>query len=188
MDLREKVHEQVLVLRCQAGDCEAFESLYERYHVSLTYYLRRLLESPETADDVLQIVWLKVLREIRRVRHSVAFRVWLYRLARNEALQHIRRDRRWAEVEQSLSVTQPDEHEDGFSAEDAERVHAALARISPVHREVLVLRYLEELSYEEIASVVGCELGTVRSRLHYAKRAMRRVLEERNDDEQERIP
>jgi len=188
MDLKQKLHEQVLVLRCQAGDREAFASLFERYHVPLKYYLRRLVNSPEKADDVLQTVWLTALREIGRLRHSGAFRVWLYRLARNEALQQIRRDRRWREVEESLSVAEPDGHEDQFTAEDAARVHSALAELSPAHSEVLVLRYLEELSYEEIASVVGCELGTVRSRLHYAKRAMRRVLEGRNDGEQERIP
>jgi len=183
MNPREKAREQVLVLRCQAGDHEAFACLFERYHVPLKYYLRGLLDSPETADDVLQTVWLKVLREVKRLRRLDAFRVWLYRVARNEAFQQLRRDRRWAEVEESLSDTEAEEDQDTFTTADATRVHTALARISAPHREVLVLRYLEELSYEEVAAVVGCELGTVRSRIHYAKRAMRRVLEEWNDDE-----
>ena len=61
-----------------------------------------------------------------------------------------------------------------------ERIHAALDELAPEHREVLVLRYVEDMTYEEIARVVGCEVGTVRSRLHYAKRALRGVLERTN--------
>jgi RNA polymerase sigma-70 factor (ECF subfamily) len=67
--------------------------------------------------------------------------------------------------------------DDAFSAEDAEHVHAALGRLAPEQREVLLLRFIEGMAYEDIARVIGCQLGTVRSRLHYAKRALRRVLE-----------
>jgi RNA polymerase sigma-70 factor (ECF subfamily) len=69
------------------------------------------------------------------------------------------------------------EEADDFSAEDAEHVHTALGLIAPEHREVLLLRFVEEMSYEDIARVTGCQLGTVRSRIHYAKRALRRVME-----------
>ena len=75
MDAREKAHEQFLVLRCQAGDEEAFTRLFERHSAPLKYYLRRLLDSPETADDVLQTVWLKVLRGVKGLRRLNAFRV-----------------------------------------------------------------------------------------------------------------
>ena len=64
-----------------------------------------------------------------------------------------------------------------FSPEDAARIHAALDRLAAEHREVLVLRFLEEMTYDQIARVVGCQLGTVRSRLHYAKQALRRAIE-----------
>jgi RNA polymerase sigma-70 factor (ECF subfamily) len=67
-----------------------------------------------------------------------------------------------------------------FAAEDVERVHVALDELAPEPREMLVLRYVEDMTYEEIARVVGCQIGTVRSRLHYAKRALRRVLERMN--------
>jgi RNA polymerase sigma-70 factor (ECF subfamily) len=67
---------------------------------------------------------------------------------------------------------------DEFTAEDAARVHAALDTLAPEHREVVVLRFIEDMSYDEIAKVAGCPVGTVRSRLHHAKRALRRVLEE----------
>ena len=70
-----------------------------------------------------------------------------------------------------------EKEDDTFSAEDAKRIHAALDRLEPAQREVLVLRFLEELSYDEIGQIVDCPLGTVRSRIHYAKAALRRLLE-----------
>ena len=183
MDPREKAHEQVLVVRCQSGDQEAFASLFKRYCGPLKYYLRRLLDSPETADDVSQTVWLKVLRGIKKLRRVEAFRAWLYRIARNEAIQQLRRDRHGISMQENdLPAELNDEPEDMFTQRDAARVHAALVKLAPLHREAVTLRFLEDMSYEEIASVVGCELGTVRSRLHYAKRALRQLLEESDDD------
>ena len=77
-----------------------------------------------------------------------------------------------------------DESDDeDYSTADADRVHAALKELAPEHREVLVLRFLEEMSYEDVAQVVACPLGTIRSRIHYAKRALRRVLERMNQHE-----
>ena len=190
MDLETRAHEQMLVLRCQADDRDAFSCLYARYHGPLKYYLRRLLDSPQTADDVLQTVWLKVLTGIKQLRNLELFRAWLYRVARNEAFQRLRRDRRRVEMEMEMTELVPesaDETEDDFSKTDAPRVHAALAELSPVHCEVLVLRFLEDLSYQEMAVIVGCDLGTIRSRLHYAKRALCHVLEERNHEDSERI-
>jgi RNA polymerase sigma-70 factor (ECF subfamily) len=70
-----------------------------------------------------------------------------------------------------------DDDVDDFSAEDAQRIHVALGRLAPEQREVLLLRFMEGMSYEEMARVTGCQLGTVRSRLYYAKRALRRLLE-----------
>ena len=78
MDLEARAHDQVLVLRCQADDRDAFSCLYARYHGPLKYYLRRLLDSPQTADDVLQTVWLKALTGIKQLRNTELFRAWLY--------------------------------------------------------------------------------------------------------------
>ena len=74
-----------------------------------------------------------------------------------------------------------EKEDDAFSADDAKRIHAGLDQLEPAQREVLVLRFLEELSYEEIGQIVDCPLGTVRSRIHYAKAALRRTLETDRD-------
>lgn len=184
MDALEQVREQALVLRWQGGDEEAFVRLFERYHGRLKYYVRRLVDSPETADDVLQTVWLKALRGIPRLHRLDRFRPWLYRLARNEAFQYLRRDRQRSEVESEAQAPEEIGKEAELGEEDAAIVHQALNILTPPHREVLTLRFLEAMSYEEIASVVGCEVGTVRSRIHYAKRTLRNLLEGKNNETQ----
>jgi len=80
-------------------------------------------------------------------------------------------------VEEADQVIDPSAEESDFSPEDGQRIHAALDELTLEHREILVLRFLEDMAYEDIAAVTGCQIGTVKSRLWYAKRALRRVLE-----------
>jgi RNA polymerase sigma-70 factor (ECF subfamily) len=171
----ERLYEQVLVLRCQAGDDAAFAELVQRYHERLRYYIRRLLGETSSAEDVLQDVWLRVYRKLPALRRPGALSVWLYRIARNAALAALRQRRGWIELAEEPAAPGPDD-ESEFSPEDAARIHTALQRLRRDHKEVLVLRFLEQMSYEEIAKVVGCPVGTVRSRIYYAKRALQREM------------
>jgi len=174
----DRIHEQVLVFRCQGGDEEAFTLLHERYCGSLKYYVRRLVDSEAAADDVLQTAWMKVLRGIKKLRRLDTFPVWLYRIARNEALQAIRRERKWVELSEIDEPVDTDEGSDEMLLGiDASRLHGALGKLTALHREVLVLKFLEDMSYEEMGEVIGCNPGTVKSRIHYAKKSLRRALE-----------
>jgi RNA polymerase sigma-70 factor, ECF subfamily len=176
IDIAERVYRSVLVVRCQAGDPAAFEELVALYQPRLHYFLAKMVGDDHAADDLLQDVWFDVYRDVARLADPGAFPAWLYRIARRRALGALRK-RRQSSV--SLEGIDPvaEEEADDFSAEDAERVHSALGQIAPDHREVLLLRFIEEMSYEDIARVTGCQLGTVRSRIHYAKRALRSVME-----------
>jgi RNA polymerase sigma-70 factor, ECF subfamily len=171
-DSVQRPYEQLLVLRCQAGDEAAFAELVERFHPRLAYYVRRLLGDAHAAEDVLQDVWLTVYRKLATLRDPQALRIWLYRIARRAVVVQLRHARRWRELDIETLVDAADAPDEAFGPDDAARIHAALARLEPSHRDVLVLRFVEELSYEDIAQVTGCPLGTVRSRLHYAKRAL----------------
>jgi RNA polymerase sigma-70 factor (ECF subfamily) len=184
-DQLDLIYERVLVVRCQAGDEGAFAELVGRYDARLRYFLRKLLvgaggtrsvPATDRADDVLQEVWLDVFRHLPRLADPQAFRAWVYRIARDRAFGLLRKSR---QVEQPLGeIDVPDEADDnGFDAEDAARIHAALDLLPPEQREVLVLRFVETMSYEAIARVTSQPLGTVRSRLFYAKRALRTLLE-----------
>lgn len=177
----DQIYERVLVVRCQTGDDVAFAELVERYQPRLRYYLCKMLAGSPAAEDTAQDVWYDVVRAVPRLANPGAFRAWLYRIARDRAWRILRRrpppHQPIDEVEIAANGTAEE-----FTAEDAARVHTALDQLAPEHREVVVLRYIEEMSYEEIAGVAGCPLGTVRSRLHHAKRALRRALERINHE------
>ena len=175
----ELIYSELLVLRCRRGDQAAMEELIRRWERRLFYYIRRLVDDEEDAWDVLQDTWVKVIRGIGSLREANSFPAWLYRIARNTAMSRLRR--RYADLA-FLEAVEP--HQDpgtnsmDFSFEDAERVHSALGKLPVPQREVLTLQFLEDLSIEEIAEVVGAAPGTIKSRLHFAKRALRKVLEE----------
>ncbi len=179
-DQADRVYERLLVVRAQAGDEAAFAELVERYSPRLRYFLRKT-SGRNAADDVLQDVWLDVLRQLPRLKDPQALAAWLYRIARDRAFGRLRRSRQNEPLDEA-SVADA-EREEPFSPEDAARIHAALDQLPAEQREVLVLRFLEDMSYEQIASIVGCQLGTVRSRIHYGKQALRRILEQEPNDE-----
>jgi RNA polymerase sigma-70 factor (ECF subfamily) len=181
-DTADQLYERVLVLRCQAGDDAAFAELLERYQPRLRYYLRKMLAGTDTADDVHQDVWFDVFRSVTRLANPGAFRAWLYRIARGRAARVLRRRRPPHQPIDDVEVAANGTAEEEFTAEDVARVHAALDELPPEHREVVVLRYVEDMSYEEIAQVADLPVGTVRSRLYYAKRALRRTLERTRHD------
>jgi RNA polymerase sigma-70 factor (ECF subfamily) len=171
----DRLAERVLVLRCQAGDEAAFETLLVRFSPRLRYFLRRILGETERTEDVLQDVWLQVFRGLPTLADAGAFRAWLYRIARDRAYREFRKRPLPLQLQEDADLA--GEPDPDFPAESIEQIHAALDRLIAEHREVLVLRFLEEMSYEEIARVTGCPLGTVRSRLHYAKLALHSALQ-----------
>jgi RNA polymerase sigma-70 factor, ECF subfamily len=179
------VYERLLVFRAQARDQAVFRELVDRYHRRLLYYIRRILGDSAEASDVLQNVWLKVFLKINTLRAPGAFRVWLYKIAHDEAIGLLRKRRKEIAAidENDPAIAEVDPWDDVDIRENAELVHRALERLSQPHREVLTLRFLEDLSLAEIAEIIGCEMGTVKSRLYYAKRSLREQIEGRSHDE-----
>lgn len=184
-DRADRLYENVLVLRCQTGDESAFAELVDRYAQRLRYFVRKLLGEADGVEDVLQDVWLIVFRRMVDLREPAAFSTWLYRVARNRAYRALR-DRRLLLPLEDEDVAVEDDDDENFAAADAAQIHAGLDELPAAHREVLTLRFLEQMTYEDIAQVTGCKLGTVRSRLYYAKRALRRAIERTFQDERER--
>jgi RNA polymerase sigma-70 factor (ECF subfamily) len=177
-DAAQRIYEQLLVTRCQAGDDAAFAELVGLYHRRIAYFVRRLMGDGSPTEDLMQEVWLAAFRGLPRLRDPGALPVWLYRIAHDKACRELRRRRQWIELDDaSAAVEAPDRGPD-FTPQQAAAIHRCLRRLAPAHREVLVLRFLEDLTYEQMAEVVGCPVGTVRSRLYHAKSALRRHMEE----------
>jgi RNA polymerase sigma-70 factor (ECF subfamily) len=174
-DEAERLFERLLVLRCQTGDEDAYRELVGRFGPRLRYFVRKLVGRADRADDLVQEVWIDVLRQLPRLKDAGAFTTWLYRIAHGKAMLDGRRNGRIpATIFDVEGIAE--EQDDAFSADDAARIHAGLDRLEPDQREVLVLRFLEELSYDEIGQIVDCPLGTVRSRIHYAKARLKELL------------
>jgi len=176
---KEAIYYELLVLRCQRKEKVALEELIRNWERRLFYYIRRLVDVEQDAWDILQQTWLKVLQGIGKLREPRSLPTWLYRIARNTAMSHLRLEySRRALLDENEDISSVEENSESFCFEDAERVHYGLSKLSLPHREVLTLHFLEDLSVEEIAEVVRIPPGTVKSRLYYAKRALRTVLEQ----------
>jgi RNA polymerase sigma-70 factor (ECF subfamily) len=174
--------EAAFVLRAQEGDGEAFRTLIESYDRRLLYYIRRVLGEGEEAFDVLQEVWLRAHRNLRKLRSPRAFRVWLYRIAHDQTISALRRSHREMPLNELPIDGVPDGTAPDSKFDAADVVHAALRALSLDHRRVLTLHFLEDMSVEEVAEVLATNSGTVKSRLHYAKAALRRWIEEREHE------
>lgn len=166
-----------LALRCQTGDPQAFADLIAAMERPLLYYATSLTGNRDTALDVLQDVWIKVVRGIRKLKDPGSLKPWLYAITHGVAVDRIRRDYKRDKAEQSQLDDAFSVEEPSFGEEDATAIRAALNRLGVKHREVLVLHFLQDLSILEIAGVVGCSEGTVKSRIHYAKRQLKQILE-----------
>jgi RNA polymerase sigma-70 factor (ECF subfamily) len=174
-DAAAQVYERLLILRCQGEDEAALGELIARYSPGLRFFLRKMTDIA-AADDLLQETWFDAYRKINRLKNPEAFAAWIYRIARDKAYRELRRGRLPSapvdrDVVESVTADEP------FAPEDAASVRAALDELPREQREVLMLRFIEAMSYEQIAEVTSCPIGTVRSRIHYAKAALREKLE-----------
>jgi len=169
-----------IVHRCRDGDKAAFEELFEMYQPRLKYYVRKLDNGDTNIDDILQNVWLTVFKKIHKLKANQSFSVWLYRITRNKVYDGFRRKDRFVRLpeDDEFPVSHSDEPE--FDANDAQNLNRAMNQIKPYHREVLTLCFIEQMSYQSIADVIGCSIGTVRSRIFYAKKSLRKEMESQN--------
>jgi RNA polymerase sigma-70 factor, ECF subfamily len=164
---------RLLVIRCQVGDDQAFAQLFEQFSVKTLRHLRGLIG--DAADDVQQEVWLSVYRSLATLANPGAFRTWLFRTTRHRATDYLRRRRRERELVDEMTATASeaiDPAVDDEALPDDAVVEAEIARLPPLQREALLLRFRDEMSYADIALVVGAPIGTVKTRVHHAKRAL----------------
>ena len=177
----------LLVQATLAGNRQAFGDLVERYQDRLFNTLTRVLGSPDDASEVLQDAFVQAYTKLESFRGSSQFYTWMYRVALNLACSHRRKNKR-RRAEQSvdqireLSGAEPVDHtlqpeQMALRVEQAELVQAALLEISEEHRDILVLREMEDCSYEAIAEILDLPVGTVRSRLFRARLQLKEKLE-----------
>jgi RNA polymerase sigma-70 factor (ECF subfamily) len=169
-----------VIQACQRGDDEAFRVLFETHKDRVYSIALRYAGDSAAAMDIAQDTFLKLLSNIGQFRGDSSFESWLYRLVVNCCLDYHRRRRRFLpmleEVLDGFRETRESALNELLREEQEERVQQVVAQLPEEQRIVVVLRYTEGLSYEEIADVLGCRRGTVASRLNRAHKALERRL------------
>lgn len=166
----------VVVERFLAGDEAAFEILYSRYHDKVHAIARGILLDAEEASDVVQEIFTLVLRHLKRFDRRSRFSTWLFRVAVNRSIQEARKARhkhRHVELLEAVDATVPEEVE--YSDP---KIQAAMEKMAPNDRAIIVLFYWEELSLNEIAESLGCNVNAAKTRLYRARERFRILYEE----------
>ena len=168
--------DEELIARSKGGDKEAFGELVSRYHGRVQATAYRFCSDPHLAEDIAQETFIKIWRNLSRFRPG-NFRSWMYRIAINTAIDYIRRTRPVAGLRCLRSGASGDNPEGAvLRLEHAQAIRRAVLRLPPHSRAALILREYESLSYKEIAVALDIPLGTVMSRLNYARNRLRADL------------
>ena len=178
-----------LVASAVGGREDSFEELVRRYQRPITSYVFRIVGEYDAALDVTQEVFIKVYNSLNKYSRDYKFSTWLYRIAHNAAIDHLRRNsvnQQSIESENSdgsyqlqIESTRPTPEQDRERSEWRSEIEAVVKGLPAPYRDLIVLRHSKDLSYEEIAEVTGLPLGTVKNRLFRAREMMRGLLVER---------
>ena len=179
-----------VVQQVQAGDVAAFDQLIRKYRERVYGMVYHMTSNREDAADLTQDAFIKAFQSIHRFQGQSSFFTWLYRIALNSALTHIRRNKLRAffsldKVHEDPSVAavlnqltdKRDVQREVLVSELQEKLNEAMMKLSIPHRTVVTLFEIDGLSHEEIGAILHCSVGTVRSRLHYAKQFLQAELQ-----------
>jgi RNA polymerase sigma-70 factor, ECF subfamily len=183
-------NDRELMRRCQTGDSDAFNDLVTRYRNRVFTVIYGMVRNEQEAWDLAQKSFLKAWRSIHRFKGQSSFYTWLYRIVTNVTIDALRRKGMHGEVEfddqialghvdpasRTTPSAAPLPHSRLDQKEIRQRIDEAIDKLSPGQRAVIVMREMEDLSYHEIAEILDCSIGTVMSRLFYARKKLQTLL------------
>ena len=185
------VSELELVKRCQAGQTDAFDQLVTRYRTRVFGMIYNMVHNEQDAWDLAQDSFLKAWKSIGRFRAQSSFYTWIYRIVMNVTIDWLRKKQvkgTGAEFDDAVQLKEVDPasrtlpkadplpHQRMEQTEIRARIDAAIAQLSPEHRAVILMKETEDMQYHEIAEALGCSIGTVMSRLFYARKKLQNLL------------
>jgi RNA polymerase sigma-70 factor (ECF subfamily) len=173
---------QLPVREAGVGEPEAWEALLARYRLPLYAYVYELVHQAQTSLDIVQEAFINAARHIHTLQRDEKFGSWLFNIAHQKCIQHWRKQQP-AEIpidplDEDFPELEPGPQELLIRKEQEEAFMKLLDQLAVPHRVVLLLHFMEDFSLEEIACITGTQIGTVKSRLHYARKALRKLLEE----------
>ena len=190
--MQSEVSEIELVTRCQRGEAEAFDELVTRYRTRIFGMIYNMVHNEQDAWDLAQDAFLKAWKSIGRFRGKSSFYTWIYRIVMNVTIDHMRKKhvRGGAEFDDAVQLKEIDPaaktlpKADALPFERMERgelrlkIDNAIAQLTPEHRAVILMKETEDMQYHEIAEALECSIGTVMSRLFYARKRLQSLLKD----------
>lgn len=179
-DSRDQLFDDVLVLRSQRDDAVAFDELVARWQERLWRHARRVTGDEDAAWDVVQEAWVAMVKGLKRLEAPELFPAWAYRVVGNKAIDWIRRRQSQRKMERQAlqeAAGNPQSQPAAIDVE-AEALREALGRLPAEQRALLSLKYAEGFGVEEIANIFGVPEGTIKSRLYYAREALRQAMKD----------
>jgi RNA polymerase sigma-70 factor, ECF subfamily len=187
------VSELDLVKRCQAGESDAFDELVVRYRTRVFGMIYNMVHNEQDAWDLAQDSFVKAWKSIKRFRGQSSFYTWIYRIVMNVTIDSLRKKQikgAGAEFDDSIqlkeidpaskTVPKPDAmpYENMQRSEIRAQINQAISQLTPEHRAVILMKEIEDMQYHEIAEALGCSIGTVMSRLFYARKRLQALLQD----------
>jgi RNA polymerase sigma-70 factor (ECF subfamily) len=174
--------EQLPVRAARAGSPDAWDTLFQRYQLPLYTYAFELVRDEQAALDIVQETFINAVRHIGGLRDDAKFGSWLFGIAHQKCIQRWRKHAREEALRQEFADA-PVEIDDGplqllIQQEQEAEFMNVLSKLPEAQRSVLLLHFIEDFSLDEIAEITGTQLGTVKSRMHYAKKALRKLWED----------
>jgi len=180
--------ESILIKRCQSGCQESFDLLYKQYHSTVLQIARKVMGNEQDAEDAVQEIFARVLNRINQFRYEASFSSWLRVLATNVCRDMLRKKNRHpmksfedmsadSEAKITTESSSISQEEELIMEELLENLKEKINLLKKDHQKLIILRYIDGLSYEKIAELVGCSQGQVKSRLHQARKKLRRVCQ-----------
>jgi RNA polymerase sigma-70 factor (ECF subfamily) len=185
------VSELDLVKRCQDGDSEAFDELVTRYRTRVFGMIYNMVHNEQDAWDLAQDSFVKAWKSIKRFRGQSSFYTWIYRIVMNVTIDWLRKKQvkaGGAEFDDSIQLKEVDPasktvpKQEALPSENIKQreirteIDKAIAQLSPEHRAVILMKEIDGMQYHEIAEALGCSIGTVMSRLFYARKKLQNLL------------
>ena len=183
-----KENEAILVRKCQSGCRESFDLLYRKYRPAALQVARRVMGNEQDAEDAVQEVFARVLDRIGQFRYEASFSSWLRVLTINVCRDMLRKKSRHpaesfeklcaeGEAKVNMRVSSVSQEEELIMKELLENLEQKIGLLKKQHQRLIVLRYIDGLSYRKIAQLVGCSESQVKSRLHQARKKLRHVCQ-----------
>lgn len=181
------ISDEELAKQLQQGNETALETIVSRYHSKIFAYIYRMSKNYHSANDITQEVFIKICRNIKQYNSEFSFKIWIYTIASNTCKDYLKSayvQKTIPGLEMPINIRDHEDTPEEFlqKQDDREVIIKVLNQLAEIHREVVVLRFYEDLKLEEIAVVLNIPVGTVKSRLSYGLHNLKKLLKERGEE------